>query len=115
MLYVALAAQAGQHCIVVDHNASKKNLLRELPNVTVIIADLLQQEQIKAIFVQHQPQVVHHFAAHSAVGIVPDEVFAENVIATENLLAAMQACQPRPSLVFSSSCFGVWQLRWGSR
>lgn len=121
-VYVACAAQKGKHCVVIDRDASKKNLLQKLPTVEVIIADLLQREQLIELVAQHKPQVVHHFAAHSAVGIVPDAVFAENVTATANLLAALQACPPlrstsslpktsqkarlrsMPSLVFASSC-----------
>ena len=103
-IYTACAARAGKHCVVVDRDADKKNLLQDLPNVTIIIADLLQREQLLAIMAQHKPQVVHHFAALSAVGAVPDAVFADNVTAMTNLLAAMQACEPQPSLIFSSSC-----------
>lgn len=102
--YVACAARAGRHCIVIDRDASKKNLLRELPTVEVVIADLLRREQLVALMARYKPRLVHHFAAHSAVGVVPDAVFADNVIATANLLAALQACEPRPSLVYASSC-----------
>ena len=103
-VYVACAAQKGKHCVVIDNNVSKKNLLQKFPTVEVVIADLLQREQLIDLVSQHQPQVVHHFAAHSAVGIVPDAVFADNVTATANLLAALQACVLMPSLIFSSSC-----------
>lgn len=103
--YVACAARAGRHCVVIDRDTSKKNLLCELPTVEVIIADLLRREQLVALIARHKPQIVHHFAAHSAVGVVPDTVFADNVVATANLLAALQACDhPRPSLVYASSC-----------
>ena len=102
--YVACAARAGKHCIVIDRDAGKKNLLHELPTVEVIIADLLQREQLVALITRYKPRVVHHFAAHSAVGVVPDKVFADNVVATANLLAALQSCEPRPSLVYASSC-----------
>ena len=103
-VYVACAAQAGHRCVVVDSDASKKNLLRELPTVEIITADLLQREQLMEIVAEHKPQVVHHFAAHSAVGVVPDTVFADNVTATANLIAAVQTCAPMPGVVFASSC-----------
>ncbi len=103
-VYAACAARAGRHCLVVDHDAGKKHLLRALPTVEVIIADLLQREQLVALVARYKPRVVHHFAAHSAVGIVPAAAFADNVVATSNLLAALQACEPMPSLVFASSC-----------
>ncbi len=103
-VYVACAVRAGRHCIVVDRDSSKKNLLRALPRVEVIIADLLSRERITALVAQYQPQIVHHFAAHSAVGAVPETTFAENVTMTANLLAALQAGRSDVGLVFASSC-----------
>ena len=104
-IYVARAAQAGRRCVVVDRDTSKKNLLQALPQVEVVATDLLQRAQLVELVAHYQPQVVHHFAAHSAVGIVPDAVFTENVTMTANLLAALctQDASP-PGLVFSSSC-----------
>lgn len=103
-VFVASAVRAGQRCVVIDHDATKKDLLQKLPHTEVIIADLRQRETLTAIVARLQPRVVHHFAAHSAVGAHPDALFAENVTLTTNLIDALCACNSMPGLIFASSC-----------
>ena len=96
--------QTGRSCVVLDCDTSKRELFRDLAQVEVVVADLLASEVLTEVMLRHKPQLVYHCAAHSAVGAGSDAIFAENVVTTANLLAAMRACQRLPDLVFASSC-----------
>lgn len=59
-----------------------------------VIADVRVPERIQAIFACYQPQIVFHAAAHKHVPLMeahPSEAITNNVLGTQNLLAAAQA------------------------
>lgn len=68
--------------------------------------DLLDAGALKAVFAEHRPEAVMHFAALSNVGESterPELYWRNNVVGSMNLLDAMLAADVR-KLVFSSTC-----------
>jgi len=77
------------------------------PSVTIlpVIADLRFAERLHSIFRQHRPQVVFHAAAHKHVPLMeahPAEAITNNVLGTQNLLAAAQASKVERFVMISS-------------
>ena len=58
------------------------------PNIQALIADILDQSRIRAIFAQHRPSVIFHAAAHKHVPLMeaqPSEAIKNNVFGTVRL------------------------------
>jgi FlaA1/EpsC-like NDP-sugar epimerase len=57
-------------------------------NLVPVVADIIDKEKIKNIFVSFKPQVVFHAAAYKHVGLMeehPDEAVKNNIFGTDNL------------------------------
>jgi FlaA1/EpsC-like NDP-sugar epimerase len=57
-------------------------------NFVPVVADIIDKEKIKNIFVSFKPQVVFHAAAYKHVGLMeehPDEAVKNNIFGTDNL------------------------------
>lgn len=68
--------------------------------------DLLDRDRLSAVFEEHRPDAVMHFAAASEVGesvVDPAKYYRNNVQGTLELLDAMRAQGVKP-IVFSSTC-----------
>ena len=100
-VFTELATGAGHRCLVVDRDQSKKDFFAQ---TDVVIADITNAHTVAKIVAEYRPHVVHHFAAISTVGGHRDNVFAENVITTRNLLMAIKDRSPQTGFVFASSC-----------
>lgn len=75
-------------------------------NSPLIIADLLDETSLEAVFTTHKIDAVIHFAAFSLVGESvkdPAKYYRNNVIGTFNLLEAMRRHNVN-KIVFSSTC-----------
>ncbi|GAA1759377.1 UDP-glucose 4-epimerase GalE [Kocuria aegyptia] len=104
--------RAGQDVVVMDNlaNSSRASLARveELAGRSVDAfaeVDLLDPAGLDALFAEHRPEAVIHFAGLKAVGESAEKplwYYRTNVAGTLNLLDAMEAHGCR-SLVFSSS------------
>ena len=103
--------QAGHDVVVMDNLANSSteslNRVQELTGRTAafVQADLLDPEALEAIFTEHSPEAVIHFAGLKAVGesvAKPLHYYRNNVAGTLNLLAAMDRHDVR-TIVFSSS------------
>lgn len=75
-------------------------------------ADLLNDEQVKQVVVQTQPDAVFHLAGQANVAQswkIPQKTVEINVIGTINLLEAVRAFQPKTRMVLvgSSDQYGV--------
>jgi FlaA1/EpsC-like NDP-sugar epimerase len=72
---------------------------RPQPTITPIIADVRFADRLKALFLEHRPDVVFHAAAHKHVPLMeanPAEAITNNVLGTRNVLdAALAANTPR--------------------
>jgi FlaA1/EpsC-like NDP-sugar epimerase len=60
-----------------------------------VIADVRDAVRLQAVFVQHQPQVVFHAAAHKHVPLMQinvEEAVANNVLGTQNVVETADRC-----------------------
>ena len=103
--------QAGHDVVVMDNLANSSteslNRVQELSGRTAafVQADLLDPQALEAIFTEHSPEAVIHFAGLKAVGesvAKPLHYYRNNVAGTLNLLAVMDRHDVR-TIVFSSS------------
>jgi FlaA1/EpsC-like NDP-sugar epimerase len=63
-------------------------------HVEMVLADIRDRERVFGVFVQHQPEIVFHAAAHKHVPVLelhPGEALATNVLGTANLADAAVA------------------------
>jgi UDP-glucose 4-epimerase len=95
-------------CVVFDNLSTGNAAAVQSP---LVVGDLGNRDQIEAVFDQHSPKGVFHFAAKSYVGESvenPAMYYRENVTNTWNLLEVMRERQCL-DMVFSSTCatFGV--------
>jgi len=105
---VRLFAARGEPVVVVDNLSTghRDALRRAAPQAVFAQANLLDRAALDALFAQHQPRAVIHFAARAYVGesvTDPARYYRENVVATFTLLEAMRAAGCS-KLVFSSTC-----------
>ncbi|KQR15665.1 UDP-glucose 4-epimerase GalE [Deinococcus sp. Leaf326] len=95
---------AGHEAVVLDNLSSGH--AEALPeDVTLVQADLLDPEAVKAALNAHQPDAVIHFAALIEVGEsmrAPGRYYRNNVVGSLNLLQAIVETRKIP-LVFSST------------
>ena len=93
------------HQVVVYDNLAKGHRQSVPTNVPFIESDLLDREQLIAVFREHQIEAVIHMAADSLVGESaqkPDKYYRNNVVAGLSLLDAMRDVGVK-RLVFSST------------
>jgi UDP-glucose-4-epimerase GalE len=99
-----LLAESGHEVWIVDNLAAgHRPAVGKLP---LVVADLLDREQIAAVIDEHQIEAVMHFAALTYVGVSvhePAKYYQNNVAGTLTLLEAMRAAGIE-RIVFSSSC-----------
>lgn len=94
----------GYECVVIDNlTYGHADAVHDVP---LIEADLMDKEQLRAIFSQYNFSCVIHFAAFTYVEESvqnPSKYYYNNVVGTLNLLDAMREFQVM-KIVFSSSC-----------
>lgn len=97
--------RAAGHEVVVLDNLSSGHAEALPGDVTLVRADLLDPEAVKAALNAHQPDAVIHFAALIEVGEsmrAPGRYYRNNVVGSLNLLQAIVETRKIP-LVFSST------------
>ena len=96
---------ADGHVVVVYDNLSKGHAYAVAPEATLVEADLLAADTLKATVVDHDIDAVIHMAASSLVGesmTDPGRYYTNNVVATTQLLNALVATNVQ-MMVFSST------------
>lgn len=88
--------------------------------MTTIIGDIRDLEQLKTVFVDHQPEVVIHMAAQALVRksyIDPVDTYSTNVMGTVNLLEAVRNSGSVKAVVnvTSDKCYENKEWVWGYR
>lgn len=106
---VKLFLEQGHEVVVFDNFQrgwhQPMEVLDKLGKLTVVEGDLRDEQAVKALFDQHQMEVVLHFAALCLVGESmenPGLYFQNNVAGSVNLLMAMQAHKVK-QIIFSST------------
>lgn len=88
--------------------------------MTSIIGDIRVLEHLRAVFAEHQPEIVFHMAAQSLVRysyIEPVETYSTNVMGTVNLLEAVRSTDSVKAVVnvTSDKCYENREWAWGYR
>jgi len=88
--------------------------------MTSVIGDIRDLECLKAVFEEHQPEIVIHMAAQPLVRysyIEPVETYSTNVMGTVNLLEAVRGCGTVKAVVnvTSDKCYENREWEWGYR
>jgi UDP-glucose 4-epimerase len=96
---------ADGHDVVVYDNLSKGHAYAVAPEATLVEADLLAEDTLKATLAQHEIEAVIHMAASSLVSesmTDPGRYYLNNVVASTRLLNAIAQAKIQ-MLVFSST------------
>ena len=96
---------ADGHSVVVYDNLSKGHRTRSHAEATLVEADLLADDTLKATLAEHRIEAVIHMAASSLVGesmTDPGRYYLNNVVASTRLLNALVQAKIQ-MLVFSST------------
>mgnify|MGYP001412080435 CR=1 FL=1 len=108
-------ASLGAPVVVLDNLSTghREAVQRAAPGARLVQCNLLDRPALDALFAEHQPRAVIHFAARAYVGesvTDPALYYRENVVATFTLLEAMRAAGCG-TIVFSSTCatYGIPQ------
>ena len=88
--------------------------------MTSIIGDIRDLERLRAVFAEHQPEIVIHMAAQPLVRysyIEPVETYSTNVMGTVNLLEAVRGADSVKAVVnvTSDKCYENREWVWGYR
>ena len=84
-------ARAG-HAVVVFDNLSQGHREAVDPQAQLVVGDLARSDEINAVFREHRPEAVMHFASNTLVGESMQEPFlylGDNVVNALNLLRAV--------------------------
>lgn len=104
-------AKRGFTPIIIDNFITGNKEIAEKLNVKICEGNIADQKFLKAVFNEHRPQAVMHFAAHAYVGESvsdPLKYYRNNVAATISLLEVMRDTNVN-KMIFSSTCatYGV--------
>ncbi len=88
--------------------------------MTSIIGDIRDLEHLRAVFAEHQPEIVIHMAAQPLVRysyIEPVETYSTNVMGTVNLLEAVRSTPSVKAVVnvTTDKCYENREWAWGYR
>ena len=88
--------------------------------MTSIIGDIRDLAHLRAVFAEHQPEIVIHMAAQALVRhsyVEPVETYSTNVMGTVNLLEAVRGagCVKAVVNVTSDKCYENREWVWGYR
>lgn len=88
--------------------------------MTSIVGDIRDLAHLRAVFVEHQPEIVIHMAAQALVRhsyLDPVETYSTNVMGTVNLLEAVRGagCVKAVVNVTSDKCYENREWVWGYR
>ena len=89
-------------------------------SMTSIVGDIRDLAHLRAVFAEHQPEIVIHMAAQALVRysyLEPVETYSTNVMGTVNLLEAVRATGSVKAVVnvTSDKCYENREWAWGYR
>ncbi len=108
----AVFSAAPERLTVLDHNEyglytlrMKLDELNQEQARSVILGDVRDYERLKSVFMAESPEIIFHVAALKHVGMVeenPSEGAATNILGTQNVSRAAQACGARAMVLIST-------------
>jgi CDP-glucose 4,6-dehydratase len=116
----SLGAQVVGYALDPPTNPSLYELADVGAGMTSIIGDIRDLEYLRALFIEHKPEIVIHMAAQSLVRysyVEPVETYSTNVMGTVNLLEAVRSTESVKAVVnvTSDKCYENREWEWGYR
>jgi CDP-glucose 4,6-dehydratase len=115
-----MGAQVVGYALVPPTNPSLFEVADVAKGMTSIIGDIRDLERLRAVFAEHQPEIVIHMAAQPLVRysyIEPVETYSTNVMGTVNLLEAVRSTASVKAAVnvTTDKCYENREWAWGYR
>jgi CDP-glucose 4,6-dehydratase len=116
----SMGAQVVGYALVPPTNPSLFEVADVAKGMTSIIGDIRDLERLRAVFAEHQPEIVIHMAAQPLVRysyIEPVETYSTNVMGTVNLLEAVRSTASVKAAVnvTTDKCYENREWAWGYR
>lgn len=116
----SLGAQVVGFALAPPSNPSLFEVANVGAGMTSIIGDIRDLAHLRAVFVEHQPEIVIHMAAQALVRysyVEPVETYSTNVMGTVNLLDAVRMAPGVKAVVnvTSDKCYENKEWAWGYR
>ncbi len=116
----SMGAQVVGYALAPPTNPSLFEVANIGKGMTSIIGDIRDLERLRAVFAEHQPEIVIHMAAQSLVRYSyanPVETYSTNVMGTVNLLDAVRGTDRVKVVVnvTSDKCYENREWAWGYR
>ena len=115
-----MGAQVIGYALVPPTNPSLFEVADVGKGMTSVIGDIRDLIHLRAVFAEHQPEIVIHMAAQSLVRysyVEPVETYSTNVMGTVNLLEAVRSTDSVKAVVnvTSDKCYENREWVWGYR
>ncbi len=116
----ALGAEVTGYALEPPTNPSLFEVANISAGMTSIIGDIRDLDKLKAVFSEHNPEIVIHMAAQPLVRysyVNPVETYSTNVMGTVNLLEAVRATTGIKAVVnvTTDKCYENREWDWGYR
>ncbi len=116
----SMGAQVVGYALAPPTNPSLFEVAGVSKNMTSVIGDIRDFENLRKVFLSHQPEIVIHMAAQPLVRysyIAPVETYSTNVMGTVNLLEAVRNTNSVRAVVnvTSDKCYENKEWAWGYR
>jgi CDP-glucose 4,6-dehydratase len=116
----SLGAQVVGFALAPPSNPSLFEVANVGAGMTSIIGDIRDLAHLRAVFAEHQPEIVIHMAAQALVRysyVEPVETYSTNVMGTVNLLEAVRMTPGVKAVVnvTSDKCYENREWAWGYR
>lgn len=116
----SMGAQVVGYALAPPTNPSLFEVAGVAKGMTSIIGDIRDLEHLRAVFAEHQPEIVIHMAAQPLVRysyIEPVETYSTNVMGTVNLLEAVRSTASVKAVVnvTTDKCYENREWAWGYR
>ena len=116
----SMGAQVIGYALSPPTNPSMFEVAKVGEGMTSIIGDIRDLEHLRAVFTEHQPEIVLHMAAQPLVRYSynePVETYSTNVMGTVNLLEAVRGTDSVKAVVnvTSDKCYENREWLWGYR
>lgn len=116
----SMSAQVVGYALAPPTNPSLFEVAKVAEGMTSIVGDIRDLEHMRAVFAEHQPEIVIHMAAQPLVRysyIEPVETYSTNVMGTVNLLEAVRSTKSVKAVVnvTTDKCYENREWAWGYR
>ena len=116
----SMGAQVTGFALAPPTQPSLFDVAKVAEGMTSIVGDIRDLSHLRAVFAEHQPEIVIHMAAQALVRysyVEPVETYSTNVMGTVNLLEAVRGADSVKAVVnvTSDKCYENKEWAWGYR